>query len=90
MIQIGDVLHLHPSQSAPGVYHPGTIVYIHPQQRFFTAEFSFTRTDGVVMRYRESFFFPERAGAPDYTGTAMSEDERRRRDRAAHKKRKRK
>ena len=89
-MQIGDVLHLHPSQSSSGVLHPGTVIYIHPKGRFFTAEFSFTRSDGVVQSFRESFFFPERAGAPDYTGTAMSDEERKRRDRAAHKKRKRK
>jgi hypothetical protein len=33
--------------------------------------------DGAVMRYRESFFFPDRAGDPDYKGTAMPDAERR-------------
>ncbi len=84
MIQIGDVLHLHPSQSAPGVYHNGTVVWIHPKRRFFVAEFSFTRSDGVVQSFRESFYFRERAGDPNYRG-GMSEEERKRRDLAAKK-----
>ena len=89
-MQIGDIVHLHPSQASPGVYHAGTVVYIHPKRRFYTAEFSFTRMDGKILSYRESFYFPERAGAPDYTGTAMSDAERKQRDRIAHRKKKRK
>lgn len=67
------------------------MVYIHPERRFYVAEFQFERTDGVILSYRESFFFPERAGAPDYTGTAMSDAERRQINRIrAHKRIKKK
>lgn len=76
-MQIGDTVYLHTTQSRPGEVHPGKVVYIHPLRRYYTVEFSFERMDGVVLSYRESFYFPERAGAPDYTGTAMSDAERR-------------
>lgn len=89
-MQIGDTVYLHTSQSLPGTIHPGRVVYIHPKRRFYVAEFSFERMPGVVRTYRESFFFPERAGAPDYTATAMTEAERKQRDRLAHRKKKRK
>ena len=75
-MQIGDVVYLHPSQSKPGEVHPGTVVYIHPLRRFYVAEFSFERMPGMVRRYRESFYFPDRAGASDYKATAMTDAER--------------
>ena len=75
-MQIGDVVYLHPSQSKPGEVHPGTVVYIHPLRRFYVAEFSFERMDGAVLSYRETFYFPDRAGASDYKATAMTDAER--------------
>lgn len=35
----------------------GTVVYIHPQRRFYTVEFKFT-----FGSLRESYFFPGRGG----------------------------
>ena len=87
-MQIGDIVYLHTSQSRPGEIRRGTVVYIHPELRYYVAEFQFERTDGAVLSYRESFFFPERAGAPDYTGTAMSADERKWRERQRTKNKK--
>ncbi len=78
MMQIGDTVHLHTTQSKPGEVHPGKVVYIHPLRRYYTVEFSFERMDGVVLSYRESFYFPERAGAPEFKGTAMPDSERKR------------
>lgn len=86
-MQIGDIVHLRTSQSH-GEIRRGTVVYIHPLRRYYTAEFRFERMDGVIMSYRESFFFPERAGDPDYTGTAMSADERKWRERQRTKNKK--
>lgn len=77
-MQIGDTVYLHPSQSKPGEVHPGRVVYIHPLRRYYVVEFTHIRADGAKLSYRESFYFPERAGAPDYTGTAMPDAERRR------------
>ena len=77
MIQIGDTVHLHTTQSKPGEVHPGKVVYIHPLRRYYTVEFSFERMDGVVLSYRESFYFPDRAGASEYKATAMTDAERR-------------
>ena len=37
----------------------GTVVYVHPQGRFYTVEFTFTARDGRVERFRESYF-PDR------------------------------
>lgn len=93
-MQIGEIVHLRTSQSH-GEIRRGTVVYIHPLRRYYVAEFQFERTDGVILSYRESFFFPDRAGDPDYKGTAMPDTERRQINRIrAHnrieKKRKRK
>lgn len=88
-MQIGDTMFLHPSQSTGGKVYPCTVVYIHPKRRFFTVEFSFERNDGVKQSFRESFFFSDRAGDPDYHGQ-VSDEERKRRDRVAHYKKKRK
>ena len=82
-MQIGDVIYLHPSTSTGGKVYPGKVVYIHPKRRFYVAEFSFTRMDGVVQSFRESFFFQDRAGDPNYRGQ-VSDEERKRRDRVAH------
>ena len=76
-MQIGDTVHLHTTQAKPGEVHPGKVVYIHPQRRYYTVEFSFERMDGVVLSYRESFYFPDRAGASEYKATAMTDTERR-------------
>lgn len=38
--------------------YTATVVYIHPQRRFYTVEFTF----GRGRRFRESFYFPDRAG----------------------------
>lgn len=76
-MQIGDTVHLHTTQAKPGEVHPGKVVYIHPQRRYYTVEFSFERMDGVVLSYRESFYFPDRAGASEYKATAMTDAERR-------------
>lgn len=89
-MQIGDTVYLHTSQSKPGEVHPGRVVYIHPKRRFYVAEFRFERMDGVILSYRESFFFPDRAGDPDYSATAMTEDERKWRERQRTKSKKRK
>lgn len=88
MMQIGDIVHVHTTQGKPGEIHAGKVVYIHPERRFYVAEFQFERMDGVILSYRESFYFPERAGAPDYTGTAMSADERKWRERQRTKNKK--
>ena len=67
------------------------MVYIHPLRRYYTVEFSFERMDGVVLSYRESFYFPERAGASEYKATAMTDAERRQINRIrAHKRIKKK
>lgn len=76
-MQVGDTVHLHTTQAKPGEVHPGKVVYIHPQRRYYTVEFSFERMDGVVLSYRESFYFPDRAGASEYKATAMTDAERR-------------
>lgn len=76
-MQIGDTVHLHTTQSKPGEVNPGKVVYIHPLRRYYTVEFSFERMDGVVLSYRESFYFPDRAGASEYKATAMTDAERR-------------
>lgn len=39
----------------------GTVVYIHPQRRFYTVEFDMPRG----RKCRESYYFPDRAGEPD-------------------------
>lgn len=39
--------------------YPGTVVYIHPQRRFFSVEFEMPRG----RKCRESFYFPNRQGA---------------------------
>jgi len=33
----------------------GTVVYIHPQGRFYTVEYSFPGRDGRVHKFRESY-----------------------------------
>lgn len=86
-MQIGDIVHLHPSQSAPDMYHRGTVVYIHPQQLFYSARFEFQRLDGKIQSYRESFYFPDRAGDPDNRGAATPQQKKERQGRH-YKKRK--
>ena len=36
----------------------GTVVYIHPQGRFYTLEFTFPDREGGVRRFRESYLLP--------------------------------
>lgn len=38
----------------------GTVVYIHPKERFYTVRFDFP-----LGSFRESYYFPEREGSPD-------------------------
>lgn len=82
-MQIGDIVRRHPSQSPPGVYYDGKVVFIHPKRKFFTLEFSFVQMGGKLASYRESFYFPNRAGAPGYTG-AIDYAERKRKERHAY------
>lgn len=49
-----------------------TVVYIHPKRRFYTVEFDLPRG----RKCRESYYFPDRAGASDYKATAMTDAER--------------
>lgn len=48
----------------------GTVVYIHPEGRFYSVEFVFAARDGRVERFRESYWpdqaqpDPEREGRP--------------------------
>ena len=44
--------------ASDGEGHTATVVYIHPQRRFYSVEFVFARG----RRFRESFYFPDRAG----------------------------
>ena len=41
----------------------GTVVYVHPQGRFYTVEFIFPQKDGRVERFRESYW--PRISPPD-------------------------
>lgn len=74
-MQIGDIVHVHPEQSPPGAYHRGTVVYIHPRLLFYTVRLEFERMDGKVQAYRESFYFPDRAGDPNDRGAATPRTE---------------
>lgn len=85
-MQIGDIVHVHPTQSPPGVYHHGTVEYIHPQELFYSVRFAFRRLDGKVQSYRESFYFSDRAGDPDYRGAATPEQKKERQGRHYKKK----
>jgi len=51
--------------ASDGEGYTATVVYIHPQRRFYSVEFVFARG----RRFRESFYFPDRAGmaGPGYT-----------------------
>lgn len=80
-MQIGDIVCLHPSQSPPGVYHRGTVEYIHPQGLYYSVRFAFERRDGKVQSYRESFYFPDRAGEPEDRGAATPQKKQERRGR---------
>lgn len=44
--------------ASDGEGYTATVVYIHPQRRFYSVEFVFARG----RRFRESFYFPDRAG----------------------------
>lgn len=66
-MKVGDkVYHLKPTYGGNRFFAPsgekyeGTVVYIHPQRRFFSVEFKFK-----YYSFRQSFYFPARA-AGDY------------------------
>lgn len=40
------------------IFYPATVIYIHPERRFYTVEFNMGRGN----RCRQSFFFPRRLG----------------------------
>lgn len=44
--------------ASDGEGYTATVVYIHPQRRFYSVEFVFARG----RRFCESFYFPDRAG----------------------------
>lgn len=45
----------------------GTVVYIHPERRFYTLEFTFPgREPGEVRRFRESYLFPPEPIEPEH------------------------
>lgn len=76
-MDIGDRLKIIPSSrlSEDRIYTPlpCTVVYIHPERRFYTVEF---KSEVTGQTFRESFLFPDRAGA---------EWENRRRKASAHR-----
>lgn len=76
-MNIGDKLRMIPSArlSEDGIYTPlpCTVVYIHPEHRFYTVEF---KSEVTGAAFRESFLFPGRDGA---------EWENRRRKATAHR-----
>lgn len=43
-----------------GRTYTGTVVWIHPEGRFYVVEFAFG-----LRKFRESFYFPERRGDPN-------------------------
>ena len=40
----------------------GVVVYVHPEGRFYTVEFTFPGKDGKVTKIRESYICEERTG----------------------------
>ena len=66
-VKVGDRVRRHVEYGMEGgtllPAEEGTVVYVHPQGRFYTVEFEFTTRDGRVERFRESYF-PDRT-APD-------------------------
>lgn len=58
-MKLGDILHIRPTIDAsvgfsrPEVM-PCTVIYIHPQKRFYVVEF----TSGTGQRWRETIYFP--------------------------------
>ena len=65
-LQLGDTLVL-PLCFQPGLRKEGTVVYIHPEGRFYTLEFTFPGgLDGKPRKFRESYWtMPEGAAAED-------------------------
>ena len=51
--------------ASDGESYTATVVYIHPQRRFYTVEFAFARG----RRFRESFYFQDRAGGAPLAGS---------------------
>lgn len=65
-MKLGDILHLTPTASGYGSEElivvgpwPCRVVYIHPEQRFFTVEF---RSSVTGKAWRETRYFSNRAG----------------------------
>ena len=65
MIQLGDTLSLKPCiEGGENIGpQPGRVTWIHPEGRFYVAEFEFARGDRRA-RFREAFFM-ERSRAPE-------------------------
>lgn len=63
-MNIGDKLRMVPTARCPGEPSTSprscTVVYIHPQRRFYTVEF---KSEVTGATFRESFLFPGRDGA---------------------------
>lgn len=50
----------------------GTVVYVHPEGRFYTVEFTFTGRGGRVRKFRESYIAdPEAGSAPRTRGPSL-------------------
>ena len=45
----------------------GTVVYVHPEGRFYTVEFIFTGRGGRVRKFRESYIADPEAGSTPRT-----------------------
>lgn len=63
-MNIGDEICARPkSGEMYGETRRGRVVYIHPEDRYYTLEFSFIRVDGITgreysVRFRESYILP--------------------------------
>ena len=47
----------------------GTVVYVHPEGRFYTVEFTFTGRGGRVRKFCESYITEGREGNSEFTFT---------------------
>jgi hypothetical protein len=43
----------------------GTVVYVHPEGRFYSVEYTFEGRDGHVRKFRESYITEDRQGTSD-------------------------
>jgi len=74
MIQLGDTLSLKPSvEGGENIGpRPGRVVYIHPEGRYYVAEFEFARGDRRA-RFREAYFMQRsRTREPELRDRNMS------------------